>query len=368
MVKTIRLENPNTEVMKIRQYVVDLIYRGGSEPQKVPSARKLAEMFGVSHPTALKALQKLAEGGYLLACGTNGYLTVPSSLTSWGAVKVIGILSGDGCNVLFSRQYVAESSPVLEAILGRSGSLSAQYIYLQGTPENAVTIIRNYNLDGLIWFSPDPKYGETIRILRESGLPIVEVGFVTGNASCARWNFVEDHYRIMNQILKEGRRHPLILSTNCPQDLYSAILAGFRRSCEENNFPLEQSIFLNDDPDSVMRQVSQLLNYGLSFDAVLMTGNCCWYWDFLKDHFDVKNKCRVFGGELVLFSDMKFTGCAVRRKMKEAAVILAENFFRQMESPSDAPVSVTDIETEFVLYEDGCPVQNQTIPGKEKEQ
>ena len=62
MVKTIRLENPNTEVMKIRQYVVDLIYRGGSEPQKVPSARKLAEMFGVSHPTALKALQKLAEG------------------------------------------------------------------------------------------------------------------------------------------------------------------------------------------------------------------------------------------------------------------------------------------------------------------
>ena len=231
-----------------------------------------------------------------------------------------------------------------------------------------MTIIRNYNLDGLIWFSPDPKYGETIRILRESGLPIVEVGFVTGNASCARWNFVEDHYRIMNQILKEGRRHPLILSTNCPQDLYSAILAGFRRSCEENNFPLEQSIFVNDDPDSVMRQVSQLLNYGLSFDAVLMTGNCCWYWDFLKDHFDVKNKCRVFGGELVLFSDMKFTGCAVRRKLKEAAVILAENFFRQMESPSDAPVSVTDIETEFVLYEDGCPVQNQTIPGKEEEQ
>ena len=106
MVKTIRLENPNTEVMKIRQYVVDLIYRGGSEPQKVPSARKLAEMFGVSHPTALKALQKLAEGGYLLACGTNGYLTVPSSLTSWGAVKVIGILNGDGCNVLFSRQHV----------------------------------------------------------------------------------------------------------------------------------------------------------------------------------------------------------------------------------------------------------------------
>ena len=125
---------------------------------------------------------------------------------------------------------------------------------------------------------------------------------------------------------------------------------------------------MNDDPDSVMRQVSQLLNYGLSFDAVLMTGNCCWYWDFLKEHFDVKNKCRVFGGELVLFSDMKFTGCAVRRKMKEAAVILAENFFRQMESPSDAPISVTDIETEFVLYEDGCPVQNQTIPGKEEEQ
>ena len=264
--KSIRLEAPNTEFMKIRQYVVELIIRGGNEPQKVPSTRKLAQMFGVSHPTALKVLRNLAESGHLIACGNSGYITVPGSFSCWGKLKIIGVVMGDGCNVLFSRQYVAESSPVLEAILGRSGSLSAQYIYLQGTPENAVTIIRNYNLDGLIWFSPDPKYGETIRILRESGLPIVEVGFVTGNASCARWNFVEDHYRIMNQILKEGRRHPLILSTNCPQDLYSAILAGFRRSCEENNFPLEQSIFVNGDPDSVMRQVSQLLNYGLSFD------------------------------------------------------------------------------------------------------
>ena len=64
---------------------------------------------------------------------------------------------------------------------------------------------------------------------------------------------------MLNQILKEGRRHPLVLSTNCPQDLYSAILAGLRRSCEENNFPLEQCILMNDNPDSVMRQVSQLL-------------------------------------------------------------------------------------------------------------
>ena len=359
MVKTIRLENPNTEFMKIRQYVVELIVRGGSEPQKVPSARKLAQMFGVSHPTALKALQSLAENGHLVACGTSGYLTVPDRFGNWGEMKIIGIVTGDGCNVLFSRQHIAVSSPFLQEILRRSGSISAQNIYLQGTPENAVDIIRNYNLDGLVWFSPDPKYGETIRILRESGLPIIEVGFVTGNASSARWNFVEDHYQIMNRILDEGRKHPLILSTNCSQELYSEILAGLRRSCEEHGFPVEQCILVNDDPDSAMRQIRQLLNYGLTFDAILMTGNCYCFWNFLKEHFDVDSQCRVFGGDLVLFSDMNFTGYAVVRKLEEPAKILADNFFRQMESPANLPMTVVDIGIEFVLYEDGRPVLNQ---------
>ena len=358
--KSIRLEAPNTEFMKIRQYVVELIIRGGNEPQKVPSTRKLAQMFGVSHPTALKVLRNLAESGHLIACGNSGYITVPGSFSCWGKLKIIGVVMGDGCNVLFSKQHIDTLFPFLREILGRSGSFSAQYIYLQGTTENAVDVIRNYNLDGLVWFSPEMKYAETIRALRESGLPIVEIGFVTGNASAARWNFTEDHYRIMNKIFEDGRKHPLILSSNCPEELYSEIRSGIIRSCEEHEFALEECCFINDDPDAVMRRVEELLQNGASFDAVMLTGVCWQYWDFLKKHFELKRQCRVFGGELTLFSDMKFTGCVVMRKMEETAKILADNFIRQMESPEDAPLLTTDIEVGFVFCEDGVPVRDQS--------
>ena len=45
------------EFMKIRRYVLNLIATGGDMPQRIPSYRKLGEMFGVTHPTALRAIQ-----------------------------------------------------------------------------------------------------------------------------------------------------------------------------------------------------------------------------------------------------------------------------------------------------------------------
>ena len=107
-----------------------------------------------------------------------------------------------------------------------------------------------------------------------------------------------------------------------------------------------------------MRRVEELLQNGASFDAVMLTGVCWQYWDFLKKHFELKRQCRVFGGELTLFSDMKFTGCVVMRKMEETAKILADNFIRQMESSEDAPLLTTDIEVGFVFCEDGVPVHD----------
>ena len=169
----------------------------------------------------------------------------------------------------------------------------------------------------------------------------------------------------MNRIFDDGRRHPLILSSNCPEELYSEIRSGICRSCLEHDFPLEHCCFVNDDPESSMRQVEALLESGQSFDAVMLTGVCWQYWDFLKQHFELKRECRVFGGELTLFSDMKFTGYMVTRKMEEPARILADNFIRQMESPHDAPLLMTDIEVDFVFCEDGLPVRDQsTMEGR----
>lgn len=351
--KTIRLENPNSEFMKIRQYVVEEILRGGNMPRQIPSTRKLAQMFGVSHPTVLKALQDLAEGGHLLSCKSGGYLTVPGSFGNWGRPKIIGVVNGAGNYVLYDKSILLDSTPFLIEILGRSGNFFAQNIYFQGKPETAAGTIRNYNLDGLIWMFPPERYAGAVRELRESGLPIVEFGPVSGSASGARWNFEEDYYRIMSRILDEGREHPLILSNAYPLDLY---MNGFRRACREHDFPFDRCLVIQGPPEEMIRQLKQFLDYGLNFDAVFLEGRFGGIWQFLEENLPGGDKCRLFCREYELYADTRFSGYVVKRKNGDPAKLLADNFLRQMESPADAPVISTEVEIELVLYRDGSPV------------
>ena len=190
--KNIHISSTQSEFMKIRQYIVEQVLRGGAIPRQIPSARKLAQMFGVSHPTALKALQDLVGSGHLIPCRRGGYLTVPGSFgPNWGTPRIIGVINGAGNYVLYDKSVLIDSNPFLEELLGRSGNFFAQNIYLQ-KQEDAFETISYYQLDGLIWMFPSQSVHPVIQKLKESGLPIVEFGFTSGFASGAAWNFEEE--------------------------------------------------------------------------------------------------------------------------------------------------------------------------------
>jgi len=174
--KNIYISDTQSEFMKIRQYIVEQVLRSETIPRQIPSARKLGQMFGVSHPTALKALQDLVGSGHLLPCKRGGYLAVPGSFGhNWGNPRIIGVVNGMGNYVLYDKSILIDSTPFLVEILGRSGNFFAQNIYLQGK-EEAFKTISNYNLDGVIWMFPNPAIHPVIKALKESGLPIVEFG------------------------------------------------------------------------------------------------------------------------------------------------------------------------------------------------
>ena len=127
MTKNIHISSTQSEFMKIRQYIVEQVLRGGAIPRQIPSARKLAQMFGVSHPTALKALQDLVGSGHLIPCRRGGYLTVPGSFGSnWRTPRIIGVINGAGNYVLYDKSVLIDSNPFLEELLGRSGNFFAE--------------------------------------------------------------------------------------------------------------------------------------------------------------------------------------------------------------------------------------------------
>lgn len=352
MTKNIHISSTQSEFMKIRQYIVEQVLRGGAIPRQIPSARKLAQMFGVSHPTALKALQDLVGSGHLIPCRRGGYLTVPGSFGSnWRTPRIIGVINGAGNYVLYDKSVLIDSNPFLEELLGRSGNFFAENIYLQ-KQEEAFETISYYQLDGLIWMFPSQSVYPVIQKLKESGLPIVEFGFTSGHASGAAWNFEEDYYRIMKQLLSEGRRHPLILNNSYPVE---PNIRGFHRACEEFGVPTERCLLLQGTPEEILPQLNPLLNYGLAFDAIILEGRFGALWPFLTEHFEISEQCRLVCRQYELYADIPFTGYVAKRLNEKPARLLADNFLQQLKDPTGTPVISEEVEIELEFYRNGKP-------------
>lgn len=351
--RSIPADHSNAEFMKIRGYVVDLILRAGPQPQPIPSARELARMFGVSHPTVLKAVRVLLNDGHLLARRRGGYLTVPGSFGSWGSPKIIGVLIGSGNYVLFDRSTLMKLNPFLEEIFWCSGSIYAQNIFCQGSPHEMAGVIANYHLDGIVWLDSRPEYFDVIRELRESGLAVLEISaHPSGLVRGARWDYAQEYYLAIRQSLADGARHPLILSGDPGLEKY---LDGVRRACMELDFPFERCIVLSGAPDGMIAQLRQLFAYGLRFDAVLFQGRDPELSALLAENILPADAHRIFRWEIDLSRDSGFSGCCITRQCGDLARRLAEEFTQHLQSGTRTEPLVENVPVRLVPYSNGLP-------------
>ena len=351
--RSIPADHSNAEFMKIRGYVVDLILRAGPQPQPIPSARELARMFGVSHPTVLKAVRVLLNDGHLLARRRGGYLTVPGSFGSWGSPKIIGVLIGSGNYVLFDRSTLMRLNPFLEEIFWCSGSIYAQNIFCQGSPHEMAGVIANYHLDGIVWLDSRPEYFDVIRELRDSGLAVLEISaHPSGLVRGARWDYAQEYYLAIRQSLADGARHPLILSGDPGLEKY---LDGVRRACMELDFPFERCIVLSGAPDGMIAQLRQLFAYGLRFDAVLFQGRDPELSALLAENILPADAHRIFRWEIDLSRDSGFSGCCITRQCGDLARRLAEEFTQHLQSGTRTEPLVENVPVRLVPYSNGLP-------------
>ncbi len=334
------------EHMKIRQYMINLIFQSGDNVRQLPPARELAKRFGVSHPTVLRALQDLLDDGFLVKQGRGRIVTRPICRFPGETLRIFGIGIGDGREVLQSKVGQMLTAGITLDILNRRHDYRLQPLILPRGAHSLSEVIGQYTFTGMVWVLPDSAVVRELRQARSDGLPAAILGGRGDGISSIGWNHEKEYYQVMSRLLDEGRGKTVVLNVDPDDRVKEQVCAGIRRACGEWGKPYQDCIILNGDDDQEMRRrLEDILSYGVRPEAVIFTGQVQPYLSLLRQSLDTRRACRLVGREFTIFKDMEFSGLIIRQRIAEAAATLLDNLILQCESPSAAPVLDGDIET-----------------------
>ena len=257
-----------TEYMKIRRYVVNRIYRANGKSVQIPTILELAKQFRVSHATVSKAMKELTSEGIIIGKRGIGSFTNPRLSIPRGTRKlpVIGILMGDGMGVHFDK-YLA---PILAQMLQQLVCLPATvHLLTLGSldPDIIYREIINEQVDGLLWEAPTEKGIEVLQRLRKEGMPVVAIEAEIKGIPSAIFDFEGWGEECGRLLLKEGRKHIVLLPDTFPWD---RSFKGIRRIYQEAGVPLNENLFLRDN-FTCLDELKKVISYGAPVDAVCNT-------------------------------------------------------------------------------------------------
>ena len=195
------------EILKIRHYVMNLIYRNSNASVPVESSRALENRFGVPRALVRKALEKLIQEGYLETRRGIGTFTCPMTWNRFSELlpvpPLIGILMGDGNN-FFHR----ENEWALYTALGNAAlKLGAVHkVVLSGISEEAIVkeIVESH-INALLWARrtvPDAIASG----LKEAGIPLVLIGGSHPEADSVESDFSDAAATVAEELIREKRR------------------------------------------------------------------------------------------------------------------------------------------------------------------
>ena len=163
-----------TECMKIRYYVMSLLYKNPGVSIKLASIRDLAAQFGVANSTVALVLNQLKKDKFLISRHGIGIFTVPDFASTWKHPKpVIGLIYGSGKHFFHGYDSWRILSKVGENLC--KDGYSVRYVYLAGNTDEAIlNELLNSYLAGFVWFYSQEISNTVFTRLKEAG--IISVG------------------------------------------------------------------------------------------------------------------------------------------------------------------------------------------------
>lgn len=199
------------ETLKIRHYIIGLLYESGKAAVPLMSVRKLAAHFGVAQCTVSAAVKELIDEGYVISRPGVGMFTNPNKLAFYGELRrplLIGVIHGDGRYYYLDHSAWRSLSPVIGALVGRNYNVR-QIFFESGDPEEVFNEITLTPLDGLVWIdNPNPDEALLRRLLKHN-LPIIidHDGFDFINV--VGFDFLGMMKRLAHTLVAEGKQQLL---------------------------------------------------------------------------------------------------------------------------------------------------------------
>lgn len=193
--------------MRVRRYVMDMVYQNFGKSVRLPSNEELAKELGIARSTVQLGIKSLIQEKYLESRPGIGTFTVPTAGGVGTRFPQIALLEGDG-KIFYSGYYSYSLRSHIGMALGTLPAL-IQDVRIYSERENDIfEELRSIRCCGYVCISPPENYHALLR--RLSGFrPVVVADDCVPGISSVELDRYKKGRILGKMLLKEGRRNAI---------------------------------------------------------------------------------------------------------------------------------------------------------------
>ena len=328
------------ESVKIRHYIMNLIYRHPNEKMLIPGSNELAAMFGVGRATVTRVLKNLAEEGFLEGHrGIGTFTKIQNFIPVLGEMPpLVGLLAGDG--KYFYYPYQVWSLMANSGLALTRNGCNVRTLSLTGPDEESLFAeISHQYLDGLVAVDMGPERAELIRRLHEeAGLKVIlqvngDLDASTSGIDCFCFDFRKAGVEIGRRLIAEGRSKLHFIFLN---PVTTFLLEGINSAYAAAGKKVDVTTYTWKGPE-VFREISERLRKDVP-DALYAHGE--HYRTIRKllneSGIDPIEQCRLIAETHAIHSE--YQGLCIEIPFEETGFAIGERIarhFRENQLPAE---------------------------------
>lgn len=259
--------------MRIRQYVIDLVFNSASNEKKILSERELCELFEVTRPTVRKALKDLVEDKYLIIRPGLGTYTNPVKAMNGlfsNETFSIGIVVGDGKHVLYDCYYGDIIAGVLSYVNKHAGFF--RFLNISEKGSKAVDEIMLMNISGLIWINPPVEMCDVCEKLESRGVAVVIIGrSFNDTIDNVSINYFHEGYTVAQYFLSKGLSNIVCGAFNMKLKADELRYSGFKEAFVAAGKKFNDKLILKVEND-IVSDIHKMIEFGVEFSGIYANG------------------------------------------------------------------------------------------------
>jgi hypothetical protein len=328
-------EQRQSECAKIRQQVLNLIYKSGSTPQRLGSSREIAKEFGVAHTTVVRALKGLIDDGFVTVKPRVGAFTNPCAQGPRAGLRIFGLLFGDGKVAFLNRVNWQFGNAMADSLLEYDCDFNIQQVFLSGPLDQADKELRKIRLDGVIWILPTEKALPAIVRLKAAGMPVAVADILhrPEGVTCFALDYERDSFEAARLMLREGRRRIMAAVPGDSPSVAAAVVEGVARAHREAGLDYDRSLVFRrvvGEEDSLKHVLPVARPDGIVFQCDIRP-----LWKSVSSALDIADGCRLYSHCFIVARSLGYVGYVAEPQRTPA---FAENMAAQAANPLEAPV------------------------------